>query len=474
MTISSHRLLSVACLVFAHLLLPGSQANSQIPSLHDTLAGYVLSPEGIAFPHLQVRVGLPGHHRATPGDSCSPAFFPLTVPVDSLTGRYQVAIPRGCKRLVVAPFTQENALPKYTVRDLLVLVEHIMGVRPLQSAHQLIMADLNNSHMISAYDLRLIRNRVLGLPDTTRSGAVAAWAFIPAGTQLDDAQNPFSHTLDNFLEYEQASGQDPQALNFTALRKGDFTQSLPARLLPADSGIVSLSWPLSTAAAGDIITLPIRLQGPHALKAFQIGLRYEGKKLAFLGPSKGTLTSLNTHNFHIPNPATQAIKVVWVNALHTEDEELPPGATLFHLTFRVLAPLTATDSLLHLDDSVLPALACLSDTVVAPFVAAPSVASERESATGLQTLLPGWQVTCTPADEQSELRFNISTTPGGKARLWLLDAFGNRLITKELMLSAQETRHIALPEWASYQPGIYHWKLAQTGKRIEGRVVKTK
>lgn len=109
-----------------------------------------------------------------------------------------------------------------TTLDLLRLQQHILGSEPLESPYQLIAADANNSHKVSAIDLIEIRKLILGryiaFPDNK------SWRFIPADFNFMDPYNPWP------FEEEATFMVDSNGIveDFIGVKIGDLNESVRA------------------------------------------------------------------------------------------------------------------------------------------------------------------------------------------------------------------------------------------------------
>jgi len=98
-------------------------------------------------------------------------------------------------------FSKEgSAVNGVSTLDLVLVAQHILGVRPFSSPHQIVAADVNNSETVSTLDMVFIRKLILGVD---QNFTIPAW-----GVTVDANQS-----LTNL-----SSDVD---LDVTAIKKGD-------------------------------------------------------------------------------------------------------------------------------------------------------------------------------------------------------------------------------------------------------------
>ncbi|HMX39467.1 MAG TPA: hypothetical protein PKD78_04035 [Saprospiraceae bacterium] len=450
---------------------PAAHAQQVPPpsSVQDTLSGYVLTPDGQPVPRALVHVALSAAHPAPHPDSCRLA-FPLAIPTDPQSGRYHLVVPRGCRHLSLYA-TSSDTLPKrHSVREVLRLLKHIMGIRPLPSSSALLVADINSSHNVNTYDALLVKNSILGVPDTLHRHTRHSWILRSSAASADADGFAVYSDRQQHLDYETGHDYAPGELDFLGLKMGDFAEPIRPQQQPLSA--IYLSWPLAAIQAGEVFTLPICVQGEKPIEALQAELHFDPAKMLLLGPSRGQVEGFFLRNFNLSAAATGQIKLLWHTTLQDEEERGQPGDCLFHLTFKALRPLPVTDSLLRIDSTEMPPVVCLSDTVLGKLGTQPLQSKAWQAAQPPAPSSPGLQASCSPHPDSGLPTCHVLSARSSKARVWLRNAEGRRLLHRDVLLSAGVPQDVVLTEVAQLPAGIYLWKVTQSGERAEGHWIK--
>ncbi len=76
----------------------------------------------------------------------------------------------------IVPSRDINPLNGVSTFDIVVASKHILGIQPFDTADKYIAMDVNRSGSVTAFDLVMLRNLILGL--VTEIPGVASWRFI--------------------------------------------------------------------------------------------------------------------------------------------------------------------------------------------------------------------------------------------------------------------------------------------------------
>lgn len=392
---------------------------------------------------------------------------------DPTAGKYAFCPTCVCDKYSVTPAHDFNPLNGVSTYDLVLISKHILGLELLTSPYKMIAADANKSRSITTFDIVEIRKLILGiypvkLPNNT------SWRFVPKDFVFPDPLNPFPDPeFPEKINYCNAVPPDPQNLDFVAIKVGDVNASATAHSRPAARPEVSLSWPLGAAKPGNTLTLPVTYTGDRSAEAVQLSLRFDPARLALIGPSKGSLPGFSAENFNLHNAAKGEIRTLWIPDYSEPDRHIQPGDVLFYLTFKVLAQTASAEPLLQLDNALLENLAWTAEGTECE-VKGEAVQQRDNQAETMPGVSPaGWlKASCSPNPTNGAASLRAESAKAGKARFWLLDASGRRLLLRDVVLEADTPQDIALPELAQMPAGIYLWKMSFSGERVEGRLVK--
>jgi hypothetical protein len=94
----------------------------------------------------------------------------------------------------ITPTLESNPLNGVNTMDLILIKEHLLGTTPLNSPYKLISADANKSGSVTLFDVKEIRNLILGVYQ--HLPANSSWRFINKGQIFTNPFNPFADVLD--------------------------------------------------------------------------------------------------------------------------------------------------------------------------------------------------------------------------------------------------------------------------------------
>ena len=83
----------------------------------------------------------------------------------------------------VSPELTGYSLAGITTLDLVMIQQHILNIRPFDSPYKWLAADINNSNSITAADLVLLRQLILGVIDRLPNDS---WKFVDKAYQFDE------------------------------------------------------------------------------------------------------------------------------------------------------------------------------------------------------------------------------------------------------------------------------------------------
>ncbi|MEL6924809.1 MAG: carboxypeptidase regulatory-like domain-containing protein, partial [Bacteroidota bacterium] len=102
--------------------------------------------------------------------------------------------------------------------DIVLISQHILGFRELENPYQLLAADVNNSGAITAGDLVVIRQLILGVVD--RFPLKPSWQLIDAKQSFLNPGDPFGESLNTKLNYNDLQAPVMDA-DFMGYKIGD-------------------------------------------------------------------------------------------------------------------------------------------------------------------------------------------------------------------------------------------------------------
>lgn len=194
----------------------------------------------------------------------------------------------------LVPAKNDDWMNGVSTIDLMLIQQHVLGVKPLSSMYKIIAADVNHNEAVEAVDMLELRKLILGiyneLPNNT------SWRFAEKSTL-----NPKTPFIIN--EQIQKPGlQLPKSINdFMGIKIGDVNETVVAhQLLGAEarsskSEIVLESEDIKLQP-GKVIEIPLKLKKSGSLAGFQFTFGFDFNELEFVGFRSGSI-KLDESNF---------------------------------------------------------------------------------------------------------------------------------------------------------------------------------
>lgn len=240
-------------------------------------------------------------------------------------GAYSFSNLPANSNLLVLPFKDINPTECVSVRDLLVIGKHILGVALLENPYAMIAADANRSGGISTSDLiaiqRVVLGRDAGFPNNT------SWRFVNAGYQFPNPANPW---FEDFPEELQISNlQSDRVADFIGIKTGDPTDCVGDA---PDAPFLTLAASSMDAEPGDLISVDITAQGFNDVSGLQFSMEWDASVLEFEQVSGSVLPGLNPQAYY---PNGNQLSVCWFsNTL--SGLTYPDNTAIMALEFRIV------------------------------------------------------------------------------------------------------------------------------------------
>lgn len=382
----------------------------------------------------------------------------------------------------IIPEKRDHLLEGVTILDLILICKHIIGLEPLESPYQIIASDVDLSGTIAPYDVLLLRRLILGIYDNEDSmqnndwplSHAQSWRFVSKNFSLNDPLQS------SFPEYLNGFPSPSLEVEFVAIKTGDV---LDEALVASNPTVTSndgpapkpnletfhLFAPNKSLESGAYLTLPLYAQTDALLNAWQMGIRFDHQALEFVGVSLGDIPRLKQDNFGLTKVSQGEIRALWMANLGDEYDFVRPGQVMFYLTFRAKTNVADISKLLRTDDDLLRGIGYATDKSAYRFEISPSrEIKERanfEEASDLAVL-------CRPNPSAEGFTLDVTLPEASKVRLVVYDAFGRRMLFREMMLTEGQ-QSLAITEASLWPAGVYRWDL-RAGKilRSKGHAVK--
>ncbi len=204
-----------------------------------------------------------------------------TMPSPFMTGangQYDFEIDLGGD-YTVRPQKNLHARNGVSTFDLVQINKHILGISAFDSPYQYIAADVNKSNTISAFDMVILRQLILGIIEEFPTNT--SWRFIPSDYEFL-TNDPLSEP---FLEYIHIN-EMPELmtnLDFIAVKIGDISGNADTNTLTTADTRSTDKFTLSVSnhklQKGNTFTVPIYPENMQGIAGYQFTLAFENLEL---------------------------------------------------------------------------------------------------------------------------------------------------------------------------------------------------
>jgi len=232
------------------------------------------------------------------------------------------------KSYLVVPDRNMDWMNGVSTLDLVVIQQHIMGVKAMTSRYKLLAADINNSKDIDVVDLVELRKLILGVYE--KLPANKSWRF--ADKSVSGGLNPF--IIKEVLEMKGLP-LPSRSYDFVGIKIGDVNESVTAHQLMgmesrSNEDEIILSMDELKMEAGKSYTIPVKLSKAGYLIGYQFTLNLDLKNVEYIGYKKGKLP-LEPSNFGYTHLHQGMISTSWNS---TQPTLLNKDDILFQLSIK--------------------------------------------------------------------------------------------------------------------------------------------
>ncbi len=231
----------------------------------------------------------------------------------------------------VRPMPNEDYREGLSTFDLLLIRKHILGITPLNSPYKILAADVNNSKSISAFDMVVIRQVVLGtrtdFPQNT------SWRYIDASYDFPDPRNPFMEVVPEFRDYKQLLIND-LSRDFIGFKVGDVNNSANPQSMAGQGRSTKEKLQFTVAdlplKAGFEYRIPFKAKNLDKVQGYQFTIDFNTTALELKEVVSGEPMTMGLNNFGLNQITRGKITTSWENAGAIETAE---ETVLFTLVF---------------------------------------------------------------------------------------------------------------------------------------------
>jgi hypothetical protein len=208
--------------------------------------------------------------------------------------------------------------------DLIMLMQHIMGVSMIEDPYALIAADVDNSGHVSINDLKDIRELILF--NIFELQANTSWRFVDANYNFIDPLNPLQEQIPGSYLIEYFS-EDMEDLNFIGLKVGDVSGD--ALNNSRSDEVLKIVLEEGSYHAGEEIYLEFSSTMMDNILGYQFSIKFDESVADFVEIIPSSLPGMSHENFGTNLVAEGHILTSWFDVDPVEE----PNQSLFTLKF---------------------------------------------------------------------------------------------------------------------------------------------
>ncbi|MEL6924698.1 MAG: cohesin domain-containing protein, partial [Bacteroidota bacterium] len=235
----------------------------------------------------------------------------------------------------IKPEKNDDYLNGVSTLDIIHISQHILGYQTIDNPYYLLAADVNRSNSISAADLVVLRQTILGQIDAfTNNGS---WRFHQQGFRFSDPGDPFGESLpeDSYFESMQS---DELAVDFVGFKVGDVTGDAKYRKgSEVRSNGLEQSLPITLQdewlEAGQVYEVPFYAKDFDAVLGYQFTLQFDARALELVELIPGTVGAMSMEHFNTERSKEGLISTSFVNT----SGAIEADAVLFTLKLKAYA-----------------------------------------------------------------------------------------------------------------------------------------
>ncbi len=258
----------------------------------------------------------------------------------------------------VAPVKFQNRNNGLDAMDIFIIQQHVIGNTLFTTSYEYLAADVNDNGTITTLDGVAINNRLLGMPFNPGSPGnfnAPSWRFVPANFVFPNI-NPFFNPFPEFITTSSHStgndfiGVKVGDLNGNAnpmnLTGGEPSASLSRSQAYFQDGI-SLSLENQSMKAGELLEIPIRVNGFNEKLAYQLALTFDETAIEIVDWNAGDLEDFDKENAaQFPG----SFRALWYKKSNAEAVSMEDGSSLFNLVLKAKKPIANINQYIQLKE----------------------------------------------------------------------------------------------------------------------------
>ena len=201
--------------------------------------------------------------------------------VSNGNGGFEFSLPDGAD-YTIRPEKNDNPLNGVSTYDLVLISQHILGIKPFDNPYQYIAADVNKSGTITAFDLVQTRQLILNITLTFPNNN--SWRFVDMDHEFANIADGMNLSSDQEEKTIRNISGDRLGMDFLGVKIGDINGSaVPNRSASANGRNKAGSFILTTdnqlLESGKTYTIPFYGKDFNEISGYQFTLEFPKLKL---------------------------------------------------------------------------------------------------------------------------------------------------------------------------------------------------
>lgn len=265
------------------VIMDNVNACPDAPGVEGTLAGTLFNPASEGLHEFPVKLMKDDNLSASK--------------MTDIQGSYNFAGLEYYKKYRIFPENDSNVPDGVTTLDLVLIQQHLLGIKPIDSPFKLIAADASANASVSGADLLDIRNIILGKSDKYPNNL--SWRFVRSNHVFENPDAPWDFAEDFTVDELYL---DSDSIHFIGVKIGDVNHSATSmnsgnQVEPRSLDPLTLEIDDRPFRKGDRLLIPVRLAENKELLGMQFTLQYDAELLEFADIKSGLIT-IEAGNFH--------------------------------------------------------------------------------------------------------------------------------------------------------------------------------
>ena len=360
----------------------------------------------------------------------------------------------------VEPVKNDNYGNGVSTLDMVLIQNHILGLRSFDSPYKVIAADVNGTNSVSAADVIIIRQLVLGLSNEFPIGR--SWSFVDAALSFDNILSPFPYVdiiSMNDLDYS------PTGMDFIAVKMGDVSGdvTLASATQSRSRSNTTLSIENESVDANKMFSIPFKSTEAIDLAGIQMGMSFDRNDVEFLGVY-GNGFEVTSQNINEDLLKEGELVMSW-NGNYTIP--VTEGEAIFEVRFAAKTAINAADVIQMSDAFITSEMYHKSDDEIEII----AFTIETEEGSALSNELTLFQNTPNPFQTSTDIRFSIPNA--SYVQLDIYDLSGQSVFHHEEQYDAGMNK-VRISSDILTEGGLYIYQVADGNQIVQKKMIYIK